>query len=195
MTTWPASDEITLAHDGHIVRLRPSLRAAARLERLHDGFDNLFRRVDEFHLGTISEIILSAATNRPDAAAFLSDIAGKPLFPFMLAVRAPVADLCRAFIPTLDKSSDKPAGKPITWAEYHRELYRTATGWLGWTPEAAWSATPTEINEAAIGKYAMLKAIHGSADEERAYDPREEVSEEQTREGINRLKALARGKA
>lgn len=195
MTTWPAYEQVTIAHAGDTVTLRPSLRAAATLERLHDGFENLFRHVDEFHLGTISEIILSAATKRQDAAAFLELSQGKPLYSFMLAVREPVANLCRAFIPTPDKSSDQPAGKPLAWADYYRELFRTATGWLGWTPEAAWSATPTEINEAAIGKFAMLKSIHGSADDERAYDPREEVTQEKAREGINRLKALARGRA
>jgi hypothetical protein len=56
----------------------------------------------------------------------------------------------------------------MPWPEVYRELYRTATGWLHWTPTEAWAATPTEINEAFAGHIAMLKAIHGSADDKPA---------------------------
>jgi hypothetical protein len=169
-----AYEEITLAHGGNTVRLRPTLRAATTLERSHDGLANLFGRVDEFHLGTVREIVLASATIRLEAETFLQSFDGKPLLAMIAATRAPIADLCRGFIPASDAAPDnKPAsGKPMAWPAFYRELYRSATGWLGWTPEAAWNATPTEINEAYAGHLAMLKAIHGSADEpEKQADP------------------------
>lgn len=191
----PAYEEVKLdlGGSGRPVTLRPTLRAAVHLERLHDGFPALFRRVDEFHLGTISEIILSCSSrSRQDAAAFLTLRAGKPLFPFMLAVREPIQALCRAFIATPDQPPAEGSGKPLAWPDYYRELYRTATGWLGWTPDTAWNATPTEINEAAAGKFAMLRAIHGSGEGDHpGHDPLAPVSPDKVKEGINRLRQLA----
>lgn len=190
----PAYEEVTfdLGGSGRPATLRPTLRAAVHLERLHDGFPALFRRVDEFHFGTISEIILSCSRSRQDAAAFLTLRAGKPLLPFMLAVREPLTQLLRSFVPAPEKPSGKPTGNPMPWADYYRELYRTATGWLGWTPEVAWNATPTEINEAAAGKFAMLRAIHGSGEDDKpGHDPLAPVPPEKVREGITRLRSLS----
>ncbi|CAD7026579.1 hypothetical protein REJC140_02401 [Pseudorhizobium endolithicum] len=189
----PAYEEVTIAHGGNTVALRPSLRAALTLVEQH-GFPTLFRAVDDFNVTIVSEIILATATSRQDAAAFLSGHWARPLLPFMLAVRQPLVELVSMFIPAPDPKTKRAAGKPVAWPTYYRELYRIATGWLGWTPEAAWNATPTEITEAAAGKYAMLRAIHGGAeDDQPAYDPREEIAPEEVREGINKLKSIARG--
>lgn len=161
MTFRLAHDEITLEHGGNAVTLRPSLRAVARLEAKF-SFETLFRNVYEFNLTTIREIILTASQSRQDAAAFLSSLSEKPLSLIYAVVAAPVTDLCNAFIPA-DEPDSKPAtGKPIPWPEVYRELYRTATGWIGWQHADAWAATPTEINEAYVGHIAKLKAIHGS---------------------------------
>lgn len=165
MTFRLAYEEITLAHGGNTVRLRPTLRAATTLERSHDGLANLFQRVDEFHLGTVREIVLASATDRREAEAFLQSFEGKPLFLMRAIVRPAVADLCKGFIPASDGTAKPASGKPMTWPAFYRELYRSATGALGWTAEAAWNATLTEINEAYAGHIAMLKAIHGSADD------------------------------
>lgn len=197
MALQSAHDGITLALGGSTLRLRPSLRAASTLERLHDGFAALFRQIAEFHLGTIREIITITATDRQDATAFLSRIDRTPLRIVADTVTAPILALCAAFIPASDKDAKPdPNAKPMPWPELYRELFRQATGWLHWTPEAAWNATPTEIAEAFAGHTAMLKAIHGSAEDDKpAYDPREEISEEQARAGLATLKAQAgRGK-
>lgn len=166
MTSRLANDEITLALGGNTVRLRPSLRAATRLERLHDGFAGLLRNVAEFHLGTVRTVIMTAATDRQDATSFLAQIDSTPLKDVADAITAPLLALCAAFIPASDEDA-KPqsSAKPMPWPAFYRELYRAATGWLQWTPEAAWNATPTEINEAFAGHIAMLKAIHGNPDE------------------------------
>lgn len=163
MTFRLAHDEFTLEHDGNIVTLRPSLRAVSYLEAKL-GFDTLFRHVDEFNLTTIREIILAASQSRKDAAVFLSCLAGKPLSFLHSVVAAPVTDLCYAFIPAAEPNGEPARGKPMPWPEVYRELYRTATGWLHWTPAEAWAATPTEINEAYVGHTAKLNVIHGSSE-------------------------------
>lgn len=62
-----------------------------------------------------------------------------------------------------------PAGPLVTHAEHLAHLYRMATGWIGWTPEAALDATPAEIIEAAKGRQELigdiLKAVFGSSDD------------------------------
>jgi hypothetical protein len=53
----------------------------------------------------------------------------------------------------------------MSFTEYHAKLFRLATGWLGWTPEAAYDATPTEITEAYKGRLELLSAVFGSGDQ------------------------------
>lgn len=206
MNSRPAYDEITLAHGDITVCLRPSLRAASKLERSHDGFDCLFRRIGEFHTGTVREIITTAATDREDAAAFLAAMSPLPLQRFVEIVQASVARLCMGFIPA-SEADGKPASnaKPMPWREVYRELFRSATGWLHWTPEATWNATPTEINEAFAGHVAMLKAIHGGEDDkpaDRQPDPEQAarniadgLDPDFDRAGLRALKARHQGKA
>lgn len=193
----PAYEQVTIAHGGNTVTLRPSLRAAATLVERH-GFPALFRAVDDLNLSIISEIILAAATNRQDAAAFLFSKAGKPLFPFFLAIRQPLTELVSMFQPATDPKAPPSTckGKPVTWEEAYAALYGYAAGVLHWPPEAAWNATPTEIDRAYSAHIDMLKAIHGSSKpEERAHDPREEVTEQEALTGLAQLKANAqRGK-
>lgn len=163
MTFRPAHEERTLVHGDFTVTLRPSLRAATILEHEY-GFEKLFARIEEFHLGTIADIIMTTTTDQKDATAFLKSFHGQPLVAVSAAVKAPIAAVCRAFVPSTDKET-KGAGKPMTWPDYYAELYRLATGWLGWTPRTTWRASPSEINEAFAGHVAMLKAIHGSGEE------------------------------
>lgn len=201
MTLRPAYNEVTLAlENSSNVRLRPSLRAASHFVRL-DGFTDLPRRITEFNLGTIRDLITVTATDRQEASAFLDQIDRKPLEVARDAVTVPLAALVAGFVPAPSddaKSADqKPA--PMPWPEMYRELFRKATGWLGWTPEQAWNATPTEINEAVSGLYDKLKAIHGAPEkdadsnaytadqlrhiEEQGFDPAFD------REGLQALKA------
>ena len=68
-----------LAHGGITVRLRPSLRAARRLERLHDGFPALFRKIDTFDTLTIRAVIPQAATDWTAAERLLDAMAVLPV--------------------------------------------------------------------------------------------------------------------
>jgi len=130
------------------VTLRPSLRAATILEERF-SFPALFRALDECNLPIISEIILvSNSSGYQNAAAFLSSVPGRPLSPFFTAVRQPLADLVSMFIPAPDPKAKPSAEQPLPWRDLYAGLYATATGCLGWTPEAAWNATPNEITRA-----------------------------------------------
>lgn len=151
-----------------------SLRAAFHFVRL-DGFADLPRRITEFNLGTIRDLITVTATDRQEAAAFIDQIGHTPLQAVSDAVTVPMLALVAGFIPAADDDAkpgdQKTAPKPMPWPKVYRELFRTATGWLGWTPEAAWNATPTEINEAVAGLYDKLKAIHGAPDKDADQKP------------------------
>ncbi len=164
----PAYEEVTIAHGGNIVTLRPSLRAACTLEARY-GFPALYRALDELNLTTISEIILSCSSSRQDGAAFLLGIPGKPLAPFFRSAQPPLAELLIMFVPApvqrLDTGKSSGKAKPVTWPEVYAALYDRATGWLHWAPEQAWNATPTEIDRAYQAHIEQLKAIHGSGDD------------------------------
>lgn len=161
-----AYEEVEISFGGNAVTLRPTLRAATIIEERF-GFPVLKRALDEFNLTIISEIILACATGRQNAAAFLFGIEGRPLSPFASAVRQPLADLVSMFIPAPDPHAKPSAGKPQPWRDLYADLYATATGFLGWTPETAWNATPTEITRAFQAHIEKLKAIHGDGTEEK----------------------------
>nr|WP_247749758.1 hypothetical protein [Rhizobium sp. L58/93] len=172
MNSRPAYELVTIAHGGNTVSLRPSLRAAATLEARF-GFPAIFRALDEGSLTVISEIILAASFSRQDAATFLGGNSGRPLSSFLDAVCQPLAELVLMFMPAPDPKEERVegGGKLVAWADFYADLYQMATGWLGWTPETTWNATPTEISRAFIGHIAMLKTIHGSGDDKEDHQP------------------------
>jgi hypothetical protein len=182
-SVWPASDEITLAHEGLSVRLRPSLRAASVYAQ-EPGFETLFRRIDQFHLATVADIITMTATDRKDAIAFLKSWEGEPLAAFVESVRSPIINLVAAFIPASEGNAPG-TGELVAWPEVYRQLYHKATGWLGWTPRQAWNATPNEINQAFAGHIAMLKATGVLAP-----DKEEKQSDEYTPERLKQIDEL-----
>lgn len=165
MNPLAAESEFTLSHGGNTVHLRASLRSALRLERLHNGFGPLITKLDQFDTATIRAMIIIATTDHSAAQRFLASISIEPLQTYRQAVTGPLASLLGAFLPTpaTDTTSAKPKGKTLSWAEAFADLYRIGTGWLGWTPNETWNATPAEITEALTGHIARLEAIHGTA--------------------------------
>ena len=147
----PVYEQVEISHGGNTVTLRPTLRAAAILEQRY-GLAALFNALESHNFTIISEIIRAVSSPAHDGAGFLrSEAAGSPLISFFNAVTEPLAALISMLTPAPVPSSAtaKPqTGKGITWAEYYAELYEAATGWLGWTPEQAWNATPNEISRA-----------------------------------------------
>src|SRR5690606_10419800 len=163
MQTLPAYNGIVLALGGNTVRLRPSLRAASQLAAPPE----LFRHVVDFHLGTIREIILTAATDRQEATAFLAQIDSTPLQIVSNTIVTPLAAFVAGFTPADSSTGKKPtSGAPMAWPDVVQTLYRRATGWLGWTPETAWNATPTEITEAFAGWIEHHEALNPRSDDD-----------------------------
>lgn len=161
-----AYEEVTIAHGDHAVTLRPSLRAVTVLEDRF-GILAIEKGLAELNFTIISEIILTLSTSRQNAAAFLSSLRGRPLSPFFASVHGPLAELVSMLIPAPDpkEKHKQTTGKPVTWAEMFATLYERATGWLGWTPEQAWNATPTEIDRAYR---AHLEKLNGGTDDKEA---------------------------
>ncbi|MDR6898088.1 hypothetical protein J2Y51_005131 [Bosea sp. BE109] len=145
------------------------------------------------------EIILTTATNRKDAAVFLDTMSRLPISRFVEIVQAQLARLVTGFIPQPDPDAKPSQGKMVPLRELYRDMYRRATGWLHWSPDQAWNATPSEITDALSGHFDMLKAIHGAADdkpEDRQHDPEQAARNEAAgldpefdRAGLRALKA------
>lgn len=170
-----AFEQVEISYDGNAVALRPTLRAATCLEEQF-GLPALHAAVDELNLTIISEIILTCATSRRDAAAFLLPRLERPLISFFLAVREPLAELVSMLTPApnakhFSHEQQPQKGKPVTWAEVFAALYDRATGWLEYTPEQAWNSTPSEISRAYEAHLEKLKAIHGGGSDEKEPDP------------------------
>ncbi|MEQ8899287.1 MAG: hypothetical protein RID23_19570 [Roseovarius sp.] len=163
---------VALEYGRSAVFLRPSLRAATNLERLHGGFPALLRKIEEFDTRTVCAAITYSA-DRDAAERLLAYASTQPLSGFMLAAQRPLFELVQALLPEApdDQHNAKTTGDPMPWAEVYRELFGLATGWLGWTPETAWSATPQEITDAFNAHLAKLKAIHGSAEDDDDQSP------------------------
>ena len=166
MPTLHASREVTLAHLGNQVRLRASLRAAAQLHDLHGGFAELFRKVEEFHTETIRQIIQVAAVDRKAADAFQAQAATQPLQTLAEATHGPLMVFCAALLPAPSQSTSAAIGKLMAWPDAFAELYRIATGWLGWTPETAWNSHPDEITAALDGHVQKLTLMNGGPSSE-----------------------------
>lgn len=199
-----AFEQVEISHGGNAVTLRPSLRAATILEERF-GLPALHAALERLNFTIISEIILvSDSSGNQNAAAFLTAVQRRPLFPFFLAVRAPLAELVSMLTPAPEKRVQPLhiTGKQVTWAEVFAALYDRATGWLGWTPEQAWNATPTEIDRAYRAHLEKLKAIHGGgSDDEKEPDPEQAernvaagLDPEFDRAGLQALKSSGRRK-
>ncbi|WP_236774064.1 hypothetical protein [Agrobacterium tumefaciens] len=180
------------------------MRAATILEERF-GLPALHAALEDLNYTIISEIIRASeiSSGTPNAAAFLTAVQRKPLFPFFLAVRAPLFELVSMLTPAPEKRVQPlhTTGKQVTWAEVFAALYDRATGWLGWTPEQAWNATPTEIDRAYRAHVEKLKAIHGGGSDEKEPDPEQAerniaagLDPEFDRGGLQALKASGRRK-
>ena len=183
--------EIRIAIAGLELVLRPTLRAACNLEQRYGGFEALTRAIADGNFTVIADIILEGAINHPlsrEALEFgLSKSLAKldTLIPQLLSF---ILALCGIDESKIEQSQPHVTGKLESFADHHTKLFRIATGWLGWTPQDAWSATPLEIIEAFKGRSEMLAAIFGSAQ-----TPEEQARPDMSpldRAGLLGLKAL-----
>lgn len=163
-----ADDDTAIQLGNETVHLRPTLRAAFRLERRHGGFRQLAGAIADGSLNVMADVIREGSNMPSTVPAFLNAVTGpQGLGNGIEAVTPVLLDfvLCLA---GHNEGADAPEGEPdgrsrLTFAEHHAKLYRVATGWLGWTPDATWNATPAEILEAYQGRMDMLQAIFGGS--------------------------------
>ena len=205
MSFRPAYDVPVAYGLGSKVWLRPSLRAGIQLEAMHNGFPKLLVKVQQGDTTTLREIVTYAATDRGAAHDLLNAMAGATLASVQQALTGPAFALIAALMtPETRKDQGEaakaPTGKPMAWADLYADLYKIATGWLGWTPETAWNATLPEILSAFDGHIDQLKAVHGSAEDGANSTPAMSADQRQAnidagldpdfdREGLRALKA------
>ncbi|CAJ0861941.1 hypothetical protein AMST5_01443 [freshwater sediment metagenome] len=163
------ADEITITFDGERITLRPTLRAAMRLERRFDGFDDLIRGVVDQNISVMSALVEETAEYpRNNLGDFLAYDCRKPMAYKVAGLVEPlmalVMSLAGVDLDNLEDVIDSEVEK-TPFAEHHTRLFKVATGWLGWAPEDAWNATPGEIKAAYEGRLDMLKAIFGGGEE------------------------------
>ncbi len=151
------AEEITVIIANEQGQLWPSLRYAIQLERRPGSFGQLIRDVMDGSLTAAVEIIEPHCDLDflPNRVFDQMDKLQAPLLQYIAAC----AGVDRDDAPKAAKSG-KPA-KSVPFRDYLEDLYKKATGWLGWTPQDALDATPAEIVLAYQGKLDMLKAIYG----------------------------------
>jgi hypothetical protein len=151
-------DEITISLASETICLRASLRAAFRLEAAYGGFNELYQLVAQCNVTAIADVIRIGSTNPLAVGIYLAYVDEAGIYNTFWSLRDPLLKfvLMLAGIDDNAPADDKPSGAPIPFSEYFTKLFRIATGWLGWTPEQAWDATPTEIIEAQKGRREMI---------------------------------------
>ncbi|CDZ53375.1 hypothetical protein [Neorhizobium galegae] len=151
------ADTITVTIAGEAIELRPSLACAIRLERRPGSFQQLTRDIMDGNLTAAVEVIQDHTDLDflPNRILEQLDTLKAPLLRYVMA--------CAGVDPD-DAPKAAPKGKPaksVPFRDHLQDLYKKATGWLGWSPEVALDATPAEIVLAYEGRLDMLKAIYG----------------------------------
>ena len=90
-------------------------------------------------------------------------------------------------------SAEPQSGETMPFSEYHKRLYQIGSGWLGWSPETVWNATPKEILEAYSGHVEQLKAIYGTGDDEPAPRTAPDTAP-LDRAGLNKLRDMTKAR-
>lgn len=161
------ADAISIELKGEAFELRPTLRAGMRLARRH-GLSGLLAAVRDFNVTIIMDVLRECGV-RP--VLLLTEIEADGLAVVRARLTGPLAEFALAVAGIDPDAEPTPAttGKQPTPGEYHTRLFEIATGWLGWAPEEAWTATPTEILAAKAGRTDLitdlLKAVFGSTDD------------------------------
>lgn len=163
-----AAEEITIRIDGERIVLRPTLRAALRLERRHEGLAALVAKLQDGELQAMADVLREHSPAWSDAPAFIERLAVPHgvfagvdhLIPALVAHVYALAGVDLEAEPE-DKPTASGVASRKTFAEHLEGLFKIATGPLGWTPETAWNATPAEILAAWDGLVDWHNALRG----------------------------------
>ena len=159
---------ITVGHE--TIRLRASLRASLRLERQFRGFDKIVAAVSDGNVSVMAAVIRECSDDKTDLADLLDSGGALSIRIALDHIAAPLithVGILAGFDPDAPNDHSDADGEQIPFAEYHATLFKRATGWLSWTPDAAWNATPAEINAAYEGRLEMLGAMFGNGTKEK----------------------------
>lgn len=171
MTTL-ADSETILTFDGQRLILRPSLRAAMRLESRFGGFDKILKALSEQNIGVMSALVEECSEWPCSLADFLTIDQSRPMAFKVGALVAPLMQLTLQLAGVdeedLVRDHDAGDGDRTSYAEHHERLFKIATGYLGWSPEVTWNATPAEIKAAYEGRLELLKSIFGTGEDKPA---------------------------
>jgi hypothetical protein len=191
-----AADEITITVGEDRIFLRPTLRAAYRLERRYSGFANLIQKIQDGSLSAIADVI-QESSGHCSTTEFCRKLDAQPMQLSIEALSVPVFNhvLTLAGLDDCDEATGtKTSGSRLTFAAYHEKLFGIATGWLGWSPETAWNATAAEILAAYAGRQDMIRtvlsAIFGGDDDDPSSGAPIVHSDDEIAEGRARLKAM-----
>jgi hypothetical protein len=177
----PADDQVFISLCSQTFALKASLRAAYLLNLKYKGFSNLAKAVSEGSMTAYQDVIKAGCTDPAALQAFLRPFHDPaafttPLGESILANREELLEFVLTLSGAKRRDDDEPAqnSKTVSVEQFHTTLFRLGTGWLGWSPEDTWEASPNEIMEAAGGRREMLAAIFGSKrDEAETIDPKD----------------------
>jgi len=184
-----ADDEFTVTLGTRSFVLRLSLRAASRLERKYEGYQNLSVAIADGSFSACSDLMAEACTDRKLWAAYIT-MPGPSTVRDLLKAREQLLEFVLILSGAKHKGDEpaQAAGDPISFEEYHTKLFQIGTGWLGWTPEATWNATPAEIINAHTGRRAMLTALFGGKrDDEQTIEAKDGKLDSNARAELNGL--------
>jgi hypothetical protein len=149
-----------------VFTLRASLWAAFNLYQEHGSYAALATAIAAGSFSAYCSIIRNACTDRAEFGRFQASLMDDDAL--TAAILETRDDLLR-FVRILagaDNAKAEPSAKPITFEEYHTRLFKIGTGWLGWTTDATWDATASEILTAYEGRLDLLKAVFGKSGDE-----------------------------
>ncbi len=171
--------------------LKPSLRAAFDLAHTYGDFQNLLNALAGGSVIALADVI-RAGTYDDNAMADFIERGEQPLNVSinLLCIRA--VEFIGALVGTpeqRDEMEGATSGNNIPFTEFYERLFAIATGWLGWSPNEAWAATPQEVLAAYRGHMDRLKAIHGSKEDDKgnSTDLTKERLNPATRNRLNHL--------
>ncbi len=149
------------------ITLRADLRALATIASKYHDFADLYGRIAAFDYTATVDLIRATSTD-PDSLLLPSDpdwVSYRALDEFFTLYTPQLLTFIERIAGAGDTDSTEPSD-PITLTELVERLFKVGSGWLEWSPEDTWNATPAEILLARDGLIEKLKAIHGSNDEE-----------------------------
>lgn len=178
---------ITVNVNGERIDTRPTLRAAHNLNQHHGDVGAVVMRSLNGQISALFDMVREGCADTLSAERF-ERAAALPLAGWHTPA---VSEFASKFGPALlcvdlDAVADEPP-RPIEPTPYNKvlvDLYAKATGWLGWSPEEAWNATPLEIVTAVNAHVEKLKLMAGAKDDD------EDTSEELDVAGLAELATM-----